>query len=239
MGEDSFTHKFFGALERGLSWIDSLTKAVGVGILVALLALNFDAIASGLRGFAEKLPQLVKVSAFGVNVELDPAAIEANVKSGAAATNWLKDNWGAAETRNAVEGLRDLDQRELTRLVDLGKPLLGQCRFAKSNVDALYEYATDKSLAAKGLANLRDQPELLAQKQAEAAKAGSPAPIECYDLELAKPGLDVRTAIVRSLGSAIEAVRPTTGLGKPAANAGRSAAPAPALASPPAAKPKS
>lgn len=219
MGEDSVIHRFFATLERGLSWIDSLTKAVGVGILVALLALNFDAIASGLRGFAEKLPQLVKVSAFGVNVELDPAAIEANVKSGAAATNWLKNNWGADETRNAVEGLRELDQRELTRLVDLGKPLLGQCRYAKSNVDQLYEYATDKSLAAKGLATLRDDSALLAQKQDEAAKGGLPngAPIECYDIELAKPGLDVRTAIVRSLGSAIDAVRPTTAATKPPA----------------------
>lgn len=208
--DESFVHRLFASLERGLSWFDSLAKAVGVGIVIAILGLNFDALQAGVRGLAEKLPHLVKVSAFGVNVELDPAAIEADVKGGASATKWLKENWTGAQTRNAVEGLKDIDKRELARLVDIGTPVVGKCRFPTSDVDALYEYAVDRSLATKGLAALTPRSDLLQTKRIEVEKRGAAneAPIECYDIKLEPAGQDVRTAVIRSFASGTKVSSP-------------------------------
>lgn len=78
--DDGFFHRVFTQLELSISWLNSLLKAVGLGLLVAVAVVNFDAIASGFRGLVEKLPGLVKVSAFGVTIETNPADIEKTVK---------------------------------------------------------------------------------------------------------------------------------------------------------------
>lgn len=188
-------------LERALSWLNSLTRAIGVGIVVALVALNFGAIQNGLRGLAEKLPSLVKVSAFGVNFELNPDGMEKLFKSAASPSQYLKDHWTRQNTRNAVDGLNAIDRRERARLMLINTGGLAVCRRESPTAEMLYEYASDKTLAEKGLAEIAPDPDRLQSERAH-ADAAHGGVAECYRISLTSAGFDVHTMMIQSLAAA-------------------------------------
>lgn len=186
-------HRYFTALERGLTSLNGLVRAVGVGVLVAVIVLNFNAIAAGVHGLAEKLPHILKFNALGVNVELDRASIEASVKGAPTASTWLKDNWSDNNTKNAFDGLKTLDKRELERLMRLGDGGFSVVRCKKENAQTLYEHAVDKSLEEKGLVTLKELP--------GCAPAGDCGPAQCYEMKATGAGHDVQTAVISSIGA--------------------------------------
>lgn len=196
-------------MERALSWLNSLTKAVGLGVVVALLALNFDAIQTGLRGLAEKLPNLVKISAFGVNFELNPDAMEKLFKSSASPSQYLKDHWGRQNTKNAVEGLNSIDSRERARLMMINTGGLAVCRREKPNAEMLYEYASDKDLAEKGLATIVPAPDQPQRERAKVVADQYGASVDCYKISLTSEGFDVHTVMVQSLAAVPTLPAPT------------------------------
>ncbi len=215
MDEKSFIHRFFVTLERSLSWLDSLAKAIGLGIFVAVLALNFNAIVAGVHGLAEKLPHLVKFSALGVNVELDPETLASQFKSDASPSQWLKDHWTTENTKNAIDGLNAIDSRERARLLNVGVVDFTVCRAEKPSADVLYAYASDVKLQQVHLAEIKPRPDLVPGKREEAAKKGDPVPASCYDIGLTGPGFDVRTMLIQTV-----AAGPTTpGMTAPASEA--------------------
>ena len=207
--DNGFFQRFFTQLERSISWLVSLLKAVGLGLLVTVAVVNFDAIASGFGGLFEKLPGIVKVSAFGVTIETNPADIEKTVKFSDGATQWLRENWGRQQSRNAAKALKSLDKRELARLMDV-EMLSYVCRDENATSEKLYEYVVDKSLEEKKLVELTPRPDIMTKRLAEIkAQAAAPlrksadttAPSECYDLKLSSKGYDVRTVIIRTIGA--------------------------------------
>jgi len=204
---------FSALIEGALSWLNGLLKAVGLGLLIAVVALNFDVMLSGVRGLFQQLPRLAKVSALGVSVEIDRAAIGKLVNAKDFTTENLRKYWTPEQSKNAAEGLGELDQKGVVRLMNVGL-LRNVCRFEKPTADILSDNAIDKALEERKLVALDVRPELLERvrqdiKKQEAA-TGRPLeigqPLLCYDIRLTNKGFDARTALVHSLAAGFESV---------------------------------
>lgn len=216
--DNSVFQAFFALLERMLSSLNSLIKAVGLGILIAVAVLNFDVIMSGFRSLFERLPHLTKISGFGAGAEFasTPSAITKTVTECDVSTRDLRDNWKDKQSVNASEGLKSLDKRGLIRLLNIGL-LHNVCEFEKANSDMRFDNASDKKLEEKQLVSpLIDNPKTTNAvrsdiRKRETAPGGKPSdigyPVKCYDLTLTDKGQDARTAIVQSLGCRFNADR--------------------------------
>lgn len=200
--------EFFALLERMFASLNGLIKAVGLGVVIAVAVLNFDVIQLGFRTLFEKLPELAKVSAFGLGVEFNSAVSKKTVLARDLTTGSLREYWGDAQVANASKGLKSLDKRGLIRLMNVGL-LANICQFEKANADILADTATDKGLEEKQLVSLVRNPETTNAVRADIRKREAATgkdsdigyPLDCYDLKLTDKGHDVRTAIVYGLGA--------------------------------------
>ncbi|WP_036282270.1 hypothetical protein [Methylocystis sp. ATCC 49242] len=209
--DNGFFQRFFATLERSLSWLESLLKAVFLGVLTAVVLLNFDVITSGFRGLAQKLPLLVEVNALGVGAKFSPAEINRKVKYSEITTSNLRAFYGPEQAANASEGLKSLDKKGLVRIMNVGL-LKNICQFEKPNADILSDNATDKALEEKRLVRIIQNPAqtetVRSQIKRNEIATHKPSdigyPVSCYDIELTNRGYDVRTAVVQAMGARFE-----------------------------------
>lgn len=207
--DDGAYQSFLTIVERLLSSLNSLIKAIGLGILIAVAVLNFDVIQSGFRSLFEKMPQIARVSGFGLNAEFkDATEIGVAVKTKGVVTEDLERFWTEAQSLNALHGLKSLDKAGLIRLMNVGL-LQDVCKFEKATSGILADNATDKALEEKQLVVLSRSPETLAavrakikKREVETGKMSDIGyPLDCYNVTLTDKGRDVRTAIVSGLAA--------------------------------------
>jgi|GEM_PF-1406385 hypothetical protein len=214
MGDESagVFAKIAGLTDRLLNWLNSLTKAVALGLVVAVMIASFGSIVDGVRGLAEHLPNIAKISAFGGSVEMNLANVDKDIKSRSFRTEDLSANWGDAQSKNAVEGIKALDRKSLIRLMNVGL-LKNVCKFQKPTADMTFDYAADISLDKAGLIQIQQDPETLERVLAEIRKResgprGKPSdigyPTDCYNLSLTSKGFDVRTALAGSIVASLD-----------------------------------
>ena len=216
--DNSVFQAFFALLERMLSSLNSLIKAVGLGILIAVAVLNFDVIMSGFRSLFERLPHLTKISGFGAGAEFasTPSAITKTVTECDVLDARPPRQLEGQAIRQCVRRIEEFDKRGLIRLLNIGL-LHNVCEFEKANSDMRFDNASDKKLEEKQLVSpLIDNPKTTNVvrsdiRKRETAPGGKPSdigyPVKCYDLTLTDKGQDARTAIVQSLGCRFNADR--------------------------------
>jgi hypothetical protein len=188
-------------LNNFLSTVNGLVKVAFSFALVLLIVANFTRISNSVGLLADRMPDVAKISAGDLSIELNSASIGEKIKSSALTAQLDRDHWGEDQSKNAARGVKALDRRSLMRLMNVGL-LHNVCRYPNPTVSMSFDYAIDQSLKENGLAqiipNRKTLEDVLAtireKEQANAAKPFSLGrPIECYDVVLTASGYDVRT----------------------------------------------
>lgn len=201
--------KSASVVERVLGWLGALPKIALSLLFVWLVVVNFSAISSGLGGLAKRLPEMSKISAVGLSVELPAADITNNMRLSDVVPPDTRNGWSEENSVNAADGVKLLksgNKQALIRLLNVGL-LNDLCRFSKATPAMQVDYAMDRFLEGVGLVRIENNETTKKaveahMREAESAPRGKPSnigyPSECYDLKLTAKGYDARTWITHA-----------------------------------------
>jgi hypothetical protein len=144
---------------------------------------------------------------------LEVANIKMNFSSdtvSAVFSNLKLDNVDAAQRRQALDLIHDLDPQEFLRLMYVGQ-LDGLCEFDHPTSQMRFDVATDYRLSEKRLVTIVESPdiwerttEFFRQQEASGEAPEHGYPRKCYVMLLTPDGYNVKSALVGTFGSAFK-----------------------------------
>lgn len=190
-------------MSKTIDWLKQCLYIGLIGILFCVVCVEFRSICNAADRLLERAETATSFEFAGVKMTFNSALVSAVFDSLA-----LDEGVKPAKRALALELIHDLDQAEFVRLMQVGH-LGATCEYSNPNTKMRYEVATDYSLADKGLVEMIDNPELLEQTKQYVATAlengkswtiGRPG--HCYFLALTEDGINVKSALIGSFGTA-------------------------------------
>jgi hypothetical protein len=98
------------------------------------------------------------------------------------------------------EALRNLKQEEVDRLMYVGT-LPNSCEFSRPSTKVKRYLDIDRQLSKKGLVEINPDPVAYKQVKKDGEDPENGSPISCYQMTLTDQGFNVKTALVKTLGT--------------------------------------